>query len=97
MSSIVIIATLTLNASADESVLSALKALHEATHKNDEGCLQYDLHEDKENKHTYVFVETWQSEALLKAHMEKPHFKAFQEALEGKIERMSIQTLDKLL
>ena len=97
MQNIVVVATLSLKEPADENVLNALKALHQATHENDEGCLQYDLHADTEKKNTYVFVETWQSEALLAAHMAKPHFKAFQEALEGKVAGMSIQKLNKIL
>ena len=97
MKPIVVIATVTLKEPIDKSVLEALKALHHATHQEDEGCVQYDLHIDPSNPHVYVFVETWQSEALLDEHMQKAHFKAFQEALNGKVERMSVQKLEKIL
>jgi len=97
MKPIVVIATVTLKEPIDKSVLEALKALHHATHQEDEGCVQYDLHIDPSNANTYVFVETWQSEALLDAHMQKAHFKAFQEALEGKVESRAIQKLEKIL
>lgn len=97
MKPIVVIATVTLKEPIDKSVLDALKALHHATHQEDEGCVQYDLHTDPNTPNTYVFVETWQSEALLDAHMQKEHFKAFQEALNGKVERMSVQKLEKIL
>jgi len=97
MKKIVLIATLVLKELKSEGVLEALTALHKATHKEDKGCLQYDLHKDTEKANTYVFIETWESEALLAEHMEKAHFKAFQVALEGKVESMSLQKLEKIL
>ena len=97
MKKIILIATFTLKDSKSEGVLEALTALHKATHQEDKGCLQYDVHKDHEKKNTYVFVETWESEALLAEHMEKAHFKAFQVALEGKVESMSLQKLEKIL
>ena len=97
MKPIVVIATLVMKESVSEGVLDALTALHHATHQEDEGCVQYDLHTDPSNPNVYVFVETWQSEALLDEHMKKAHFKAFQGALSGKVESMSIQKLEKIL
>lgn len=97
MKPIVVVATVTLKEPIDKRVREALEALHHATHQEDEGCVQYDLHTDPSNPNVYVFVETWQSEALLDAHMKKAHFKAFQEALTGKVESMSIQKLEKIL
>ena len=97
MKHVVVVATLTLKDAYTEVGFEALKALHTATHKEDKGCLQYDLHKESEKVNTYVFVETWESEALLAEHMEKAHFKAFQVALEGKVESRSIQILEKIL
>lgn len=76
-------------------MLEALKSLHKVTHQEDRGCLQYDLHKDSAKENTYVFIETWESAALLDEHINKEHFKAFQAALEGKVESMSIQKLEK--
>ena len=97
MKEVVVVATLTLKETDSEGALEALKALHTATHQKDKGCLQYDLHKDNEKANTYVFVERWESEALLSEHMQKAHFKAFQEALEGKVESRAIQKLEKIL
>lgn len=97
MKKVVIIATLTLKNTDAKAGFEALQILHKATHQEDKGCLQYDLHKDTEKANTYVFVETWESEAFLAAHMEKAHFKAFQVALEGKVESRSIQKLEKIL
>jgi len=97
MKNIIVVATLTLKESQRENVLEALKALHKATHENDKGCLQYDVHQDMENENTYVFIETWESEALLTEHMEKEHFNAYIAFMGEKLERKSIQKLEKIL
>ena len=97
MKQVVVVATLSLKDGQNESVLEALKALHKATHQEDKGCLQYDLHKENEKENTYVFVETWENEALLSEHMEKAHFKAFQASLAGKVESMTIEKLEKIL
>jgi len=97
MKKIVLVATLVLKDSKSEGVLEVLSALHKATHQEDKGCLQYDLHKESEKANTYVFIETWESDALLAEHMGKAHFKAFQMALEGKVESMSLQKLEKIL
>ena len=94
MKHVVVIATLTLK---NAQTVEALKMLHKATHHEDKGCLQYDLHKVNEKENTYAFIETWESEALLAEHMEKAHFKAFQAALDGNVESMTIQKLEKIL
>ena len=97
MKNIIVVATLTLKETHSENALEALKALHKATHQNDKGCLQYDLHKDNDKANTYVFIETWENAALLDEHMNKEHFKAFQVALDGQVESMSIHKLEKFL
>lgn len=97
MKNVVVIAKLTLKDSMTEGVLEAFAALHKATHQEDRGCLQYDVHKDSEQENSYVFIETWESEAFLDEHMKKEHFKAFQAALVGKVESMSIEKLEKIL
>ena len=97
MKNVVVIAKLTLKDSIGEGVLEAFAALHKATHENDRGCLQYDVHKESGKENSYVFVETWESEALLDEHMGKAHFKAFQAELAGKVESMTIEKLEKIL
>lgn len=96
MKKIVLIATVVLKESS-ESILEALTTLHHATHQDDKGCLQYDVHKDIERENTYVFIETWESETLLAAHMEKEHFKAYKAFIGDKIVSMSLQKLEQIL
>ena len=97
MKKVVLIATVVLKDGKNEGVLEALTALHKATHHEDKGCLQYDVHTDKEKDNTYVFVETWESEALLADHMGKEHFNLYKAFMADKVESMSIQKLEKIL
>jgi quinol monooxygenase YgiN len=97
MKKIVLIATFILKDGKNEGVLEALTALHKATHQEDKGCLQYDVHQDKEKKNTYVFIETWESETLLAEHMEKAHFTAYKTFMGDKVESLSLQKLEKIL
>ena len=97
MKKIVLIATVVLKDSKSEGVLEALTMLHQATHQDDKGCLQYDVHQDIEQENTYVFIETWESEALLAAHMEKEHFKVYKAFMGDKLKSMSLQKLEKIL
>lgn len=97
MKKVVLIATLVLKDGNNEGVLEALTALHKATHQEDKGCLQYDVHKDNEQTNTYVFVETWESEALLAEHMEKAHFTTYKAFMGDKVERLSLQKLTKIL
>lgn len=97
MHPVVLIATLTLKAGNVEDVFQALKTLHQKTHEEDKGCLQYDVHKDTERENTYVFIETWESEALLEEHMQKDHFKAFRAFMNDKVENSSHKLLQKIL
>ncbi|WP_263833488.1 putative quinol monooxygenase [Sulfurospirillum oryzae] len=97
MGKVVIIVTLTLEESNKEGVIEAFSALHNNLHHEDHGCLQFDVHKDNEKENTYVFVETWESEALLNVYMSKEPFRAFQAFLADKVVSLSVQRLQKIL
>jgi len=45
--------------------------------RKEEGCLQYDLIEDKDNKGTFFMVELWESEEHLNRHNGQDHLLNF--------------------
>lgn len=45
--------------------------------RKEEGCLQYDLVEDKDNKGTFFMVELWESEEYLNRHNGQDHLLDF--------------------
>ncbi|MCR9065634.1 MAG: antibiotic biosynthesis monooxygenase [Cytophagales bacterium] len=59
----------------------------------EEGCINYDLHQDNENPNFFMFYENWSSRELWQAHVESAHIAAYRKATEGCIEEF---TLDEM-
>ena len=45
--------------------------------RQEAGCLAYTLHRDRADAARFVFVESWETEAALEAHMRSPHLRDF--------------------
>ncbi len=95
MSKIVIVAKVKIKEEFVSEIYPLLVNLHNSTHKNDEGCIQYDLHKDLEDKNSFTFIETWENAELLDAHMQKEHFVSFVKSVEDKLENLEISKLEK--
>ena len=96
MKNIVIVASIKVKEAFKDEVYNELLKLHKATHEFDEGCIQYDLHKDLSDENSFTFVETWENAKFLSKHEEKEHFKIFVTNIDGKIENLNIQKLEKL-
>ncbi len=57
------------------------------------GCIQYDLHQDKENPAHFLFYENWESRELWHTHMNAPHLATYLAATEGAIEAFSLNEM----
>jgi quinol monooxygenase YgiN len=54
----------------------------------------YVLHRDKSDASLFVFIEHWKSQQALDEHMQTPHFKILERALDGKLAKpLSIHVL----
>ncbi|MDR2206946.1 MAG: antibiotic biosynthesis monooxygenase [Flavobacteriaceae bacterium] len=62
--------------------LELLKKLVHTTRK-EEGCLQYDIFEDKNNKGVLFIVELWETEAHLFKHSSAEHLAEFRSQSAG--------------
>lgn len=60
----------------EEELKRRLLALVEPTRKED-GCLQYDLHQNTSEAGRFVFYENWRSRESLERHLQSPHLLAF--------------------
>lgn len=76
-------------------VKSELKKLIEPT-LAEEGCIQYDLHQDHEESAVFLFFENWESRELWQKHMEADHLKTFSEVTEGKIANVVLNEMTKV-
>jgi quinol monooxygenase YgiN len=73
-----------------------MKKIIEPTISNDEGCIRYELFQDREDHTVFYFLETWKSEEYLKIHLESAHLKAYFNAMEGLTESLTITRLTKI-
>ena len=78
-----------------ELVKSELLKLIEITRAED-GCLQYDLHQDSEDPAHFMFYENWESRDLWQAHMSAQHLAAYLEATEGAVAEFTLNEMTKI-
>ncbi len=75
---------------------AAMRACILAT-RVESGCVSYVGHRDAQAADRYVFIERWDSQAALDAHMQTPHLQALGAALESlgaSLEVVTLQPLD---
>lgn len=53
--------------------------------KAEEGCIDYDLHQDNENPNLFLFYENWESRDLWQKHMENTHLAEYMKATDGAV------------
>jgi quinol monooxygenase YgiN len=59
----------------------------------EEGCIQYDLHQDNEDPTYFMFYENWESRELWQTHMNNDHLKTYMEATDGMVEKFWLHEL----
>jgi quinol monooxygenase YgiN len=62
----------------------------------EEGCLNYDLHQDNEDPTHFFFFENWESRDLWQIHMDSDHLKVFKEATEGAIKEVVLHEMTQV-
>lgn len=84
MSNLTIVADIHANAEKIDLVRTELEKLIPIT-RGEEGCVQYDLHQDNEDLAHFMFFERWTSRELWQRHMAAPHLAAYLETTAGAI------------
>ena len=75
---VTVIAEMTAKPGREEELKGHLLVLVEHT-RQEEGCVQYDLHVSHDDPRKFVFVEIWTTSQALDHHLKSAHMKAFQE------------------
>ena len=75
MAETVVVAVFTAKEGQEDALIEGLRPTIEQTH-DEEGCLSYALHRDKQNPSRFALVETWRSQADLDEHLQKPYVAA---------------------
>lgn len=60
------------------------------------GCINYDLHQDHTDKNVFLFYENWESHLLWLEHNDSEHIAKYQKATKGCIESFEIFEMSKL-
>ena len=92
-----VIAFMKAAAGKEDELRSELEALIEPTSQED-GFVNYDLHESVEVPGTFFFYENWESAEKLDAHLATPHLVRFAEIMGGLLDEngLSINRLKRI-
>ncbi|MBF0564587.1 MAG: antibiotic biosynthesis monooxygenase [Nitrospirae bacterium] len=93
---VAIVAYVVAKAGLEDEVKEELLALVGPT-RNEEGCLQYELHQDGESKGRFMFYEIWRNEEAINEHFQTPHVRAIVEKFDRLFEEPIKKTLWKML
>jgi quinol monooxygenase YgiN len=94
-----VIATMRARSGKEEELRDALLALVEPTSQED-GYVNYDLHQGVEDPALFCFYENWESGEALDAHLQAPHLTALaarlEELLDGGAEGLVIRRVRRI-
>ena len=82
MSKITVVAKIVAKKDCIEAVKAELFKLIPPTRKEN-GCIEYNLHQDNQDPSIFLFYETWESVAAIENHITTDHYKAYAKALDG--------------
>jgi quinol monooxygenase YgiN len=82
MATVTIVAQVTARSDGVDAVKAELLKMLAPT-RQEEGCLEYRLHQDNDDPAVFVFYENWQSRACLERHINSPHYRAYVAAVGG--------------
>ncbi|OBT13870.1 antibiotic biosynthesis monooxygenase [Vibrio sp. UCD-FRSSP16_10] len=92
MTKLTIVANIIAKSDKIELVKSELLKLIDVT-RAEEGCINYDLHQDNENPAHFMFYENWQSRELWQVHMNNQHLADYMLATEGAVEQFLLNEM----
>ena len=67
-----------------------------ATTRAEEGCINYDLHQDNEDPAHFLFYENWESRELWQAHMGNQHLKDYMAATDGAVAEFTLSEMTQV-
>ncbi|MBC8654025.1 antibiotic biosynthesis monooxygenase, partial [Providencia vermicola] len=74
---------------------AAAESIVKSSHQ-EEGCLQYELHQLHDNSNTFVFFEVWQSQKAVDKHNNTPHFNEFISQVKDRVELLDVKLMSKI-
>ncbi|BBM01595.1 putative quinol monooxygenase [Microbulbifer sp. GL-2] len=95
MSRLTIVANIKAKADKIDLVKSELLKLINTT-RAEEGCVNYNLHQDNDNPAHFLFYENWQSRELWQTHMNNTHLQEYMSATKGAVEEFILNEMTEI-
>ncbi len=95
MAKLTIVANIKAKAEKVEFIKAELLKLIDLT-RAEEGCINYDLHQDNENPVHFLFYENWESSELWQAHMGNQHLKDYMATTESAVEEFTLNEMTQI-
>ena len=95
MSKLTIVANIVAKPDQIDLVKSELEKLIAPT-LAEEGCINYDLHQDNQDPAHFLFFENWESYDLWQVHMEQQHIKDYMAATDGAVENFTLHEMTQV-
>jgi len=95
MTKLTIVANITAKTDKVALVKAELEKLIDIT-RAEEGCINYDLHQDNENPAHFLFFENWESRELWQKHMSNKHLAEYMAATEGAVEEFTLNEMTQI-
>ena len=95
MANLTIVANINANADQVDLVKAALLKLIDITHA-EEGCINYDLHQDNDNPAHFLFYENWEFRGLWQTHLNNQHLKDYMTETEGAVEEFIANEMTRI-
>lgn len=92
MSRVTVVAKLVVKEDAVESAKAELLKLIAPTRQED-GCIEYRLHQDNDDPTVFIFYENWESLAALEQHTKTDHYRNYSAAMEGKLVKKAVNIM----
>ncbi len=96
MTKLTIIANITAKEGKIDLVKSELIKLIDVTRAED-GCINYDLHQDIQNPAHFMFYENWETRELWEKHMGNQHLKDYLAATDGAVAEFTVNEMTEVL
>ena len=95
MSRLTVVAKIVAKKEFVENVRSEMVKMLAST-REEEGCIDYNLHRDNDNPALFIFYENWENAACLEKHMSSDHYKAYAAAVGGLIEEKAVHKMTRI-
>lgn len=95
MSKLTIVAHIRAKADSVDFVKAELLKLIDTT-RAEQGCINYDLHQDNDQPAHFLFYENWESRDLWQTHMANTHLAEYMRATEGKVDEFVLHEMSHI-